>query len=144
LLISLSRLMDKDSDHSCLFSPRLNEKDSDHALLCIVKMLNQQNSPHTPQHMSFLPEWVSLKVSTKMSRYPRIRQKDPTGYILFPWVFWSLVLPTYNWVWNSFFGSYICEWWWWWWVAIALIQVLRLVVANCLLLLLWSMEVCLD
>jgi len=131
LLISLSKLMEKDSDHACLFSPRLKEKHSDHALLCIVKMLNQQNSPHTPQHMSFLPEWVSLKVSTNMSRYPRIRQKDLTGYILFPWVFWSLVFPTYNFVWNSFFGSYICEWWWWCRMAAALIPVLRLVVANC-------------
>ncbi len=65
LLISLSSLKEKDSACACLFSPRLKVEDSDHALLCIVKMLNQQNRPHTPQHMSFLQEKVSLKVSTK-------------------------------------------------------------------------------
>jgi hypothetical protein len=54
LLDSLSRLKEKDSACACLFSPRLKVEDSDHALLCIVKMLNQQNRPHTIQHMSFL------------------------------------------------------------------------------------------
>jgi hypothetical protein len=83
LLISLSRLKEKDSACACLFSPRLNVEDSDHALLCIVKMLNQQNHPHTPQHMSFLQEKVSLKVSTKHVQISKDLTKRPNRLYTF-------------------------------------------------------------
>ncbi len=143
LLISLSRLMEKDSDHACLFSPRLKVEDRDHALLCIVKMLNQKNSPHTPQHMSFLQEKVSLKVSTKHVWISKDPTKRPNRLYTFP----ISLLISHVWYRQLCIAQFLLilhMWRWWWQVAAALIQVLRLVVANCLLLLLWSMEVSLD
>ncbi len=83
LLGSLSRLKEKDSGRACLFSPRLKVEDSDHALLCIVKMLNQQTSPHTSQHMSFLQEKASLKVSTKHVSISKDLTKRPNRLYTF-------------------------------------------------------------
>jgi hypothetical protein len=112
LLGSLSRLKEKNSDHACLFLCQVWRRRTVPVLACSLQdwrlrtatmhycaLWKCSTSKTVLTHhntWAFCKRRCLSKSRLNMSGYPRIWQKDPTGYILFPWVFWSFVFCTYN------------------------------------------------